>query len=229
MVRMTPDSDVGVPEPPPVLVRAFLDASLEALQFLAGQPGFRSAVTVEQAAGRDGIEPASPDTVSGVFWVRRTFSTTRLAGEMTYGERELVINLIVGPVSLPAAKGGYGLWEWIAALGTSAGSESVEPWPATAARVRAEVATLGAAFRELGPRIAAAGSDVIRRIEDARTSRRAEWVGEHAEWAHQDAAARAADAFRAGDYAKVVALLEPIAGHLTPAEQKKLALALKRL
>lgn len=225
---MTTDSDVGLPEPAPVLVRAFVDASLEALQFLVGQSGFRSAVTVEEAAGRDGIEPASPDTVRGVFWVRRTFATTRLTGEMTYGERELVINLIVGPVSLFGAVGQYALWEWMAALGVS-GFESGGPWPATAARVRAAVATLGAAFREHAPRIAAAGPDLIRRLEDSRASRRAGSAAQHADWAHQNAAARAADAFRAGDYAKVVALLQPIAGHLTPAEQKKLALARKRL
>ena len=86
---MSTDSDVGVPEPPPVLVRAFIDASLEALQFLAGQPGFRTTVTVEEAAGISEIVPASPETVGGIFWVRRTFSTKKLTGYVTYGERRL--------------------------------------------------------------------------------------------------------------------------------------------
>jgi hypothetical protein len=225
---MTTDSNIDVPEPPPVLVRAFLDASLEALQFLVGQPGFRSTVAVEKATGH-GFVPVSPDMVNGPFSARRAFATTRLTGELTYGERELEINLIVGPMSVSRAAGQYALWEWIAALGASANYDVGLPWLNTAARLRSAVAKLGDAFREHAASIAAAGPDVIRRIEEARTSRRAESAAQHAEWAHQNAAVRAADAFRAGDYAKVVALLEPIASHLTPAEQKKLALALKRL
>ena len=224
---MSTDSDVGTPEPAPILVRAFLDASLEALQFLAVGRDFRSAVTVEQATER-GTVAVAPDAVRGVFWACRTFSTAQLKGKVTYGERELVINLIVGPVPSARSAGEYALWEWVAALGGS-GGEGGGPWPATAGRVRAEVTTLGAVFREYAPRIAAATPAVFHRLEESRARRRAEWADEQTQWKHRDAAARAADAFRAGDYARVVSLLEPIASRLTPAEQMKLALARKRL
>ena len=229
------------PEPPPVLVRAFLDASRDALDFLAGPPDFRSAVTVEQASS-DATVAVEPDAVTGLFWARRTFSTSRLTGAFTYGERELEINLIVGLVppkqslivGLLSAKRGagpYGLWEWLAALGASPLPEddSNASWCATPDRVRAAVAAHGEAFRNIAPRIAAAGSDVVQRIEAARDQRLAAEKGEHARWEHEKAAAHAADAFRAGDYRRVVSLLAPIEGSLTPAERKKLALARKHL
>jgi hypothetical protein len=238
---MVPDSGAQSPEPPPVLVRAFLDASRDALDFLAGQPDFHSAVTVERATD-NGIVAVAPDAVGGVFWARRTFSTSRLTGVLTYGERELEINLVVGLLPtkrgliaglLPTTRGAgpYGLWEWEAALGTSQlpDGESNPSWCATSDRVRAAVIAMGRAFRDIAPRIAAAGADVVRRIETARTQRWAAEKVEHARWEHQNAAARAADAFRAGDYRRVVSLLAPLEASLTPAEQKKLALARKRL
>ena len=219
------------PEPPPVLVRAFLDASDGALAFLAAQPGFRSAVMVEEA-GDDGFVAVDPAAVTGPFWVRRTFSTSRLTGAVTYGERELEVNLLVGPVRPPRSTvGPYGLWEWAAALGTSipAAGESSVSWCMTESRVRSAVAALGAAFREIAPRVAAAGREVVDRIETTRAQRRAAEKAEHAQWEHDTASARAAEAFRAGDYIKVVSLLAPIEGRLSPAEQKKLAIARKRV
>ena len=227
---MVTESVAQPPEPPPVLVRAFLDASRDALAFLGGQPDFRSAVTVERAS-HDAIIAVDPDAVTGLFWARRTFSTSRLTGVFTYGERELEINLIVG--LLPSRRGAetYGLWEWLAALGAPPLPEddSNPSWCATAVRVRKAVAAFGDAFRNLAPRIAAAGPDVVQRIETARTQRRAAEKAEHRQWEHQNAAARAAEAFRARDYRRVVSLLAPIEASLTPAERMKLALARKHL
>jgi hypothetical protein len=228
---MLTNPGADAPEPPPVLVRAFLDASQDALAFLAGQPGFRSAVTVEQAS-ENGIVAADPAAVTGPFWVRRTFSTSRLTGVVTYGERELEINLLVGLVRpLRSTVGPYALWEWAAALDVPilAADESIVSWCSTESRVRAAVAALGAAFKETAPRIAAAGRDVAVRIEAARAQRRAAEQAKHAQWKHDTASARAAEAFRAGDYRKVVSLLAPLEGSLSPAEQKKLVLARKRL
>ena len=233
-------SDSGqAPEPPPILVRAFLDASRDALDFLAGQPDFRSTVTVEHLRN-DEIVAVAPDAVTGFFWACRTFSTSRLTGTFKYGERELEINLLVG---VPSTRGllaallaprrgaeSYALWEWLAALGTSIPeSESSASWCATAERVRTAVATIGTTFRDIAPRIAASSRDVVHRMETARDQRRAAEKAEHSEWEHQDAAARAADAFRAGDYRRVVSLLAPLEASLTPAEKKKLALARKYL
>jgi len=231
------DSSGQAPEPPPVLVRAFLDASRDALSFLVGEPGFHSAVTVERATD-DATVAVAPDAVTGLFWARRNFSTSRLTGAFTYGERELEINLLVG--LLPATRwlllpkrgaGPYGLWEWAAAVGASSlrVDEIHLSWCATTERVRTAVAELGAAFRTIAPSIVGAGPDVVQRIETARTQRRAAEKSEHARWEHQNAAARAADAFRAGDYRRVVSLLAPHEASLTPAEQKKLALARKKL
>ena len=95
--------------------------------------------------------------------------------------------------------------------------------------VRTAVATIGTTFRDIAPRIAASSRDVVHRMETARDQRRAAEKAEHSEWEHQDAAARAADAFRAGDYRRVVSLLAPLEASLTPAEKKKLALARKYL
>ena len=224
---MTTNQSPIQPEPPPILVRAFLDASLDALRFLADLPDFRSSETVEQMTDR-GIVAVDPRVVSGVFWVRRRFSTGRLAGEMTYGERELDINLIVGPVSTGRRAGGaYALWEWVAAYGGASPADA-GPWPATAERVRTAVATLGAVFQAYAPRIEAAERDIIEQIERARDQRQAAWSAELAERKHRSATEKAADAFRAGDYARVVALLEPHGPHLTPAERAKLAIARKR-
>jgi hypothetical protein len=190
----------------------------------------------------DAIVPVTPDAVTVFFWVRRTFSTSRLSGALTYGERELEINLVVGVRSpkrgLIAGLLGqrrdvepYALWEWIAALGVShlPETETNQSWCATAERVRAAVAAVGNAFREVAPRIAAAGPDVVQRIERARDQRRAAEKSEHARWQHETAAARAAEAFRAGDYRRVVSLLAPLEASLSPAEKKKLALARKKL
>ena len=227
---MVTDSGTQPPEPPPTLVRAFLDASRDALDFLARQPDFHSAVTVERASN-SGIVAVAPDAVTGLFWVRRTFSTSRLTGAITYGERELEINLLVGLLPLRRGAEVYGLWEWLAALGASPlpEGEANGSWCATSDRVRAAVAAHGEAFRNIAPRIAAAGSDVVQRIETARDQRRAAEKAEHARWEHENAAARAADAFRAGDYRRVVSLLAPLEASLTPAEKKKLALARKHL
>ncbi|HEX6048905.1 MAG TPA: hypothetical protein VFZ21_06545 [Gemmatimonadaceae bacterium] len=216
------------PEPPPLLVSAFLDASRAALGFLGDQRGFRTTENVEHLV--DGqIVVVAADAVSGFFWAQREFATTQLAGRMTYGDRELEVNLVVGPVSVfRRVKGPYALWEWLAAFGAPPKLDDMGSWVATAARVRADVMTLGVVFQEFAPQIAAAGRGVIERIERARAERQAAWSAQHAEWEHQSAAAKAVDAFRAGDYTRVISLLEPHTARLTPAERAKLALARKR-
>src|SRR5688572_4075342 len=175
---MPANSGAQPPEPPPVLVRAFLDASRDALSFLVGQPGFGSDVTVERASN-DAVVAVAPDAVTGLFWARRTFSTSRLTGAFTYGDRELEVNLVVGlvPRLLPPRRGTepYGLWEWLAALDAPPlpDDDRNPTWCATADRVQAAVAAHGEALRTIAPRIAAAGTDVVRRIESARDQRRA--------------------------------------------------------
>lgn len=225
---MISDSDTPAQEAPAVLVGAFIDSSMEAVEFLAGEPGFRSAVTVEEMSD-DELVTVAPDAVTGFFFARRTFFTTRLAGEVTYDDRDRVINLIVGssPQSFGVTRQ-FALWEWVDVLGDSGRLESAEPSPTTANRVKTEVKQLGDVFREYVDRIVAAGPTVIQQLEAARSRRQAEWRAEHAKWEHDSGAARAAEAFRAGDYRRVVCLLESLGDRLTPSEQKKLAIARKR-
>ena len=151
------------------------------------------------------------------------FSTTRLAGEVTYDGRDRVINLIVG--SVPRSFGvtrQFALWEWVEVLGDSGRLESAQPSPTTANRVKTEVKQLGDVFREYVDRIVAAGPTVIQQLEAARGRRQAEWRAEHAKWEHDSGAARAAEAFRAGDYRRVVCLLESLGDRLTPRSRKNL-------
>lgn len=201
---------------------------MEALQFLASERGFRSAVTVEEMSD-DELVTVAPDAVTGFFFARRTFSTTRVEGEMTYDDRDRVINLIVGSVpNWFGATSKFALWEWVEVLGGSGRFESAAPSPTTASRVKTEVQQFGGVFREYADRIASAGSTVVQQLEAARARRREEWTAEHAKLEHDDGAARAAEAFRSGDYRRVVSLLESFGDRLTPAEQKKLAIARKR-
>src|SRR5262249_32028793 len=92
-------------EAPSVLIRAFLDTSRDALDFLGGQPGFQSVTTVEELRG-DRIVPVAVDAVTGFFWVRRTFETNRLSGDIRLGERELEVNLLVN--LKPPVRGTFG-------------------------------------------------------------------------------------------------------------------------
>jgi hypothetical protein len=211
-----------------VLVRAFLDAAAQALRFLASEPGFNWETSVVQMTNR-GLEPVAPEAITSFFWARGVFATERIAGEVTYGDREAYINLTVSRAAeAPPRLGQFGLWEWCAALGGVDDRASGEQFVLTAGRVREVVTGLAAVLREYAPRIAAAGPDVVARIEAARVRRQAEWDEEQRRDQHRTTAARAAKAFRAGDYQQVVALLEPLGERLTPAERKKLDLARER-
>ena len=201
---------------------------MEALDFLAEQHGFRSALTVEEMSDGE-LVAVAPDAVTGFFFARRTFSTSRLAGEVTYDDRDGVINLIVGSVRRWfGATTRFALWEWVEVLGEWGSLERAGPSPTTASRVKTELQQLGGVFREYADQIASAGSNVIKQIEAARARRQAEWRAEHAKWEHDSRTAHAAEAFRAGDYRQVVSLLESVGDRLTPAEQKKLTIARKR-
>jgi hypothetical protein len=226
---MNGHADAGAPEPPPILVAAFLAASLEALQFLRGEPGFHTSVTIEQLREDQFVE-VSADVVTGPFTVRRTFGTRRLAGTMTYGERELEANLLVSRrLPLIGALGPYALWEWVAAFEGAARWQGTGSWLSTAERVRQAVTELGTVFREAAPRIAEASIGTARWIDADRARRRAEEAADHQRSAHEAIRVRANEAFRTGDFATAITLLESLGDRRTPAEQMKLALARKRL
>ena len=221
--------DAGAPEPPPILVAAFLAASSEALQFMHGAPGFHTSVTVEELREDEFVE-VSADAVSGLFNVERKFATRRLAGKITFGERELYANLSVSRrLPLIGSLGPYGLWEWVAAFDGATGWQGIGSWLSTAERVRQAVAELGTVFREAAPRIAEASLATARWIDADRARRRAEHLAEHQRSADEVIRGRANEAFRTGDFATAVKLLESLGDRRTPAEQMKLTLARKRV
>ena len=226
---MNRHSDAGVPEPPPILVAAFLAASAEALQFLQGEPGFNTSITIEQL--REGeFVGVSADAVSGLFNVERKFGTRRLAGTITFGDRELVANLVVSRrLPLIGALGPYGLWEWVAAFEGATGWQGTGSWLSTAERVRQAVAELGTVFRETAPRIAEASLATARWIDADRARRRAEHAAENRGKADEVIRGRANEAFRTGDFRSAVTLLESLGDRRTPAEQMKLTLARKHV
>jgi hypothetical protein len=95
--------------------------------------------------------------------------------------------------------------------------------------VREVVAGLGAVLRDYAEQIATAGRSVIDRLEAGRAERQREWEEEQAKWEAEGVTARAAKAFRAGDYRQVVKLLESLGPRLSAAARKKLEYARKHL
>ena len=81
-----------------VLARAFLDAARDAVAFLAREPEFHADAQVSVLTAQGTITPARPDDVVGWFWAHVRFATARVAGELAYGDRELVMSATVGPV-----------------------------------------------------------------------------------------------------------------------------------
>jgi len=163
-----------------------------------------------------------------VVFAGARFATNRLVGEITYGDREFFINMVLAPTTFTThINQGFGLWEWSAAVDTPDPRASGDQLVLTPDRVRAVVSDLGAVLAQIWPKVAVAGSDVVSTSEAARTKRHQESAEGEAERNHEHFAAQAADAFRNRDYARVIALLAPITSRLTEAEHAKLRLARK--
>jgi hypothetical protein len=223
------NADKNSLHPGPALVRAFFDASVEALRFLDSEPGFHLATTVEELMD-DEVETIEPEAVAGLFWAKASFETDRLLGEVTYGDREAYINLVVSPrPPLPGAADGYALWEWVAAFGGADPRARGDALVVRTDRVREVVRNLGAVLRDYAGRITTAGRPVIDRLEAGRAERQREWEEQLAKWEAEGVTARAAKAFRARDYRQVVELLESLGPRLSPAARKKLEYARKHL
>jgi hypothetical protein len=207
-----------------LLVHTFLDAALRALDILALTSDIRRTVTVEQAT-EHGFQPTSPDRITNQFWVCASFSTDRLVGELTYGDTEMIIEVMVGVRARGAKPTLYSLQEWLLALEVAERRPMGGLFVVRSEHIREIVAGIGAVLAANAAAIAAASASVFARLDEGRAAAQASYEEQLRRENHSRAAARAAEAFRAGDYRRVIALLEPLEGDLTPAERKKLALA----
>lgn len=153
----------------PELLRVFLDASLGAIHCLSGEPGFRH-VTVVKAFTTSGLQIVTPEEAARwLFWATVQFQTSRIVGELSYGDREFFVNMVIARARAPDLdREQYGLWEWAGALGVPDARAGGGPLALTTARVQSLVAGLGDVLTAIWPRIEAARSDVIASM-DARS------------------------------------------------------------
>jgi hypothetical protein len=210
---------------PSTLVRAFLASATLEFGPLTGARGTHWSVRVEHSTSL-GLEEVEPENITGFFFATATFAGSRVAGEITFGDREYVVNTVLGPVSNSER---YGLWEWADALGRSSLVPRDTGFVTDVERMRAIVVAMAAAVRELEGAIAAASPAVVERIESARALVQERFRARLHEDDHRRASAAAAEAFRARDFRRVVTVLEAVKDMLTPAEREKLAYAKRHL
>jgi len=196
---------------------------------LAGESGFHSE-TVVKAFTTSGLQIVTPDEAAPwLFWATVQFQTSRIGGELTYGDREFVVNLTIGRTSTPDLdRERYGLWEWAAALGVADPRAGGGQLVLTTAGVQSIVAGIGSVLAAIWPRIATASSDVIASMDTARARVQAEYAEAEARREHDRIVSQAAEAFRLHDFRRVIELLEPLSERLTNAERKRLQLARRR-
>ena len=206
------------------LVQTFFAEAASAFRPLVSSVGARWHAQLRHAT-RNGLEFTTPDRIDGFFFAECEFQTPELIGDITFGDRELLINTVVSPNGRPHR---YGLWEWADALerpdlvprDTSVVNE--------ADRIREIVHGMADSLLELRSGIARAAPATVERIEAARAKARAALDEQWREAEHRGTAARAADAFRQQQWERVVTLLESVEDRLSPAEAQKLAYARKR-
>jgi hypothetical protein len=211
-----------------LLVRTFLDSARNGFNTCGAPGAVRRTVSVEQMT-EHGLQTVAANRITHSFWVRVGFTTDRLVGELTYGDREFEIEMTCGVLAGPTAPTLYSLSEWLLALGTTEPQPLGGLWVVQSARIPAIVADLVSTFAATASLIAGADPAVFARLEEARAAREAAFQERLRKEDHARVTARARDAFRAGAYDRVVALLEPLEAELTPAERKKLDLAKRSL
>lgn len=203
------------------LIKAFLASATSAFGPLVSSPSAKWSVRVEHATSK-GIVEVTPENVSGFFFVTGSFANPIVQGDITFGDRELLINTVIGPTRGSAR---YGLWEWADAVDRPELVPRATDFVTTVDRLEEIVAGMAAAVRALESVIASPAPAVIERIEAARVRVQREFQARLRDDEHRRAAAQAAEAFRAHDFRRVVTILEEVEGLLTPAERDKLAYA----
>lgn len=207
------------------LISAFYAAVRQRFAFLLGDPAatldFR---TREFRPG--GIVDSEPEAVRYFFLASGSFRNGQVHGVIEFGDREYTVNTLVAPMGNHQR---FALWEWARALNADVGDLTNSDFVMTVDRVESIVATMASALAQLLPDIASADAILIDRIEQARAERQREFLSPQREDNHRRARAGADDAFREGNYRRVVELLGPFEDLLTRAELRKLALTRRRL
>jgi hypothetical protein len=157
-----------------------------------------------------------------LFWVTGAFKTSQISGAITFGDRELLINTVLGPTG---GEERYGLWEWADALGHPEVVPGQTGFVLTTDRLEKIVSGMAQATIYLRDDIARSEPRVVEHMERSRREVRAASLKRRAHDDHRHASAAAAAAFAVRDFGRVVKLLAPFEAVLTAAERKKLLYA----
>jgi hypothetical protein len=207
------------------LVKSFFASASSAFAPLVSSPRAKWSVHLAHSTA-DGISDVSPDAITGFFFATATFANVNVAGDLTFGDREYLVNTVLGPASSSAR---YGLWEWADALEQPHLVPRETAFVMDAERLSNIVTAMANAVLVLEAPIAAPSQTTIARIEQARSVLQEQFRARLREDDHRRASAEAGEAFRVRDYRRVVKLLEAVEGLLTPAERDKLAYARRHL
>jgi hypothetical protein len=206
------------------LVHAFIASATSEFARLVEAPGARWSLRVEHLTER-GVVEVAPAQIAGFFFLTASFANRLVAGRLTFGDREYLVNTLLGPASTGVE---YGLWEWADALGSPDLVPRDTAMVTTVDRLEVIVAAMADAVSELQAAISSASPAVVKRVEHARAMALAADEARHRTDDHRRLSAAAAEAFAAHDYGRAVQLLEGIGELLTPAEQQKLAYARRK-
>jgi hypothetical protein len=209
---------------PSALAHAFIVSATSEFARLVGAPGARWSLRVEQLS-EHGVVEVSPASITGFFFLTASFANRLVAGRLTYGDRDLLVNTVLGPASTGVE---YALWEWADALGSPDLVPRDTSFVMTVDRVEAIVAAIADAVTELQAAISSASPAIVERIEHARAMARAQDEARHRTDEHRRLSAAAAAAFAARDYRHAAHLLEQVDELLTPAERQKLEYARRK-
>ena len=217
----------GADQPPSttLLVQTFFTEAADAFRPLVSSPGSRWTAQLRHAT-QNGFELTTPDRIEGFFSAECEFQTPELIGDITFGDREFLINTVVSPRGRPHR---YGLWEWADALERPDLVPRATDWVFQLDRLHAIVRGMADGLLELGPVIARAERPTLQRMDAARAEVQAADAERWREAEHRGAVARANDAFRQQLWDRVVELLESVEDRLSLAESEKLAYARRRV
>jgi len=208
---------------PSELSRAFVSTVQESFRRVSS--GARSSeVNITISASRDGT--VSLDSIQWPFWIVARFESALVTGRICFGDRELIVTTELAPAhadSIPPD--GYAFWEWASAMGQETKDLADSEWCTQPERVESvtdrQIKWLDAFAHE----IAAADDQLISRLGEARLKRVQAWEEAQAVQLRRREVAAARRAFRDKAFGRVVELLGPFEGQLSPAEAKQLELA----
>lgn len=207
------------------LVRSFLATAPTLFAYVVDAPGYRGRTRVQQASSH-GFEDVAPAAVTTWFWATWRFDTDRLSGEVRFGDREYALSLVAAPAGTSLE---YELWEWaqVHEAGPKLASSEGQ-FCDTVIRLQSELRRFSTVFHALADRISLGRQSDLTLLAQARASRQATWHASLRGEQQARARAQADEAFRAGNYSRVIELLGPFELTLTPAERAKVAVARRK-